>query len=240
MPSGSKCVAPTTTWMQRASRSKWLAQPSPRRKRACASIRTATNRACRQSADLLACRRSRASQPDGLLGSGLSLSHRLRQPGTCKRNLKFSIPRGDAMNRMNRAVCRSLCSHRRAWAQGCPDARTNSKWKIAQPETVSDVSVIVVHKTTVPDWLEAVGTVRAAQTSQVASQMMGNIRDIRVQEGDRVQSRPNPCDDRRFPAARRGGAGHGRRCCGRKRGLRCGFGPCARRSDAEALPATLR
>ena len=41
-------------------------------------------------------------------------------------------------------------------------------------ETVSDVAVIIVHKTTVPDWVEAVGTVRAAQTSQVASQMMGN------------------------------------------------------------------
>ncbi len=43
-------------------------------------------------------------------------------------------------------------------------------------------------KTAVPDWLEAVGTVRAAQTSQIASQMMGTIRDIRVQEGDRVQA----------------------------------------------------
>ena len=56
------------------------------------------------------------------------------------------------------------------------------------PETVSNVSVIVAHKTTVPDWLEAVGTVRAAQTSQVASQMMGNIVEMRAHEGDRVQS----------------------------------------------------
>jgi RND family efflux transporter MFP subunit len=56
------------------------------------------------------------------------------------------------------------------------------------PETLSNVSVVVVHKTTVPDWLEAIGTVRAAQTSQIASQMMGDIRDIRVQEGDRVQA----------------------------------------------------
>jgi RND family efflux transporter MFP subunit len=58
----------------------------------------------------------------------------------------------------------------------------------APPETVSNVSVIVAQKTTVPDWLEAVGTVRAAQTSQVASQMMGNIVEIRAHEGDRVQS----------------------------------------------------
>ena len=48
--------------------------------------------------------------------------------------------------------------------------------------------MIVAQKTTVPDWLEAVGTVRAAQTSQVASQMMGNIVEIRAHEGDRVQS----------------------------------------------------
>ena len=48
--------------------------------------------------------------------------------------------------------------------------------------------MIVAHRTTVPDWLEAVGTVRAAQTSQIASQMMGNILEIRAQEGDRVQS----------------------------------------------------
>ena len=53
---------------------------------------------------------------------------------------------------------------------------------------MSDVAIISVHKTTVPDWMEAVGTVRAAQTSQVASQMMGNLREIRAQEGDRVQA----------------------------------------------------
>jgi RND family efflux transporter MFP subunit len=55
-------------------------------------------------------------------------------------------------------------------------------------ETVSNVSVIVVQKTAVPDWLEAVGTVQAAQNSQVSSQMMGNIMEIRAHEGDRVQN----------------------------------------------------
>ena len=58
----------------------------------------------------------------------------------------------------------------------------------AAAETVSNVSVMVAQKTTVPDLLEAVGTVRAGQTSQVASQMTGNIVEIRVHEGDRVQS----------------------------------------------------
>jgi len=55
-------------------------------------------------------------------------------------------------------------------------------------ETVSNVPVTVAQKTTVPDWVEAVGTLRAAQTSQVSSQMMGNIIEIRAHEGDRVES----------------------------------------------------
>lgn len=68
---------------------------------------------------------------------------------------------------------------------GCTsDRRTEA----AAPQTVSNVSVIVARKMNLPDWLEAVGTVRAAQTSQVASQMMGNILEIRAHEGDRVQN----------------------------------------------------
>ena len=57
----------------------------------------------------------------------------------------------------------------------------------ASPETLSEVSVIAVQKTTVPDWLQAVGTVRAAQTSQVSSRATGNILEVRAHEGDRVQ-----------------------------------------------------
>jgi len=58
----------------------------------------------------------------------------------------------------------------------------------AAMETVSNVTVIVAQKTTVPDLCEAVGTMRAAQTIQVSSQMMGNIIEIRSHEGDRVQN----------------------------------------------------
>jgi RND family efflux transporter MFP subunit len=60
--------------------------------------------------------------------------------------------------------------------------------ELVAPETVSNVSVIVAQKTAVPDWLESVGTVQAAQTSQVSSQLMGNIVEIRAHEGDRVQN----------------------------------------------------
>jgi RND family efflux transporter MFP subunit len=56
------------------------------------------------------------------------------------------------------------------------------------PEAVSGVSVIVAQDRTIPDWLEAVGTVQAAQTSAVASQMMGTILQVNVREGDRVRT----------------------------------------------------
>lgn len=54
------------------------------------------------------------------------------------------------------------------------------------PETVRDVSVLSVQRANVPDLLEAVGTVRAIETSQLASQMSGNLMEVRVNEGDRV------------------------------------------------------
>ena len=57
----------------------------------------------------------------------------------------------------------------------------------ASPEIVRNVPVLTVQPTEVPDLLEAVGTVRAVQTSTLASQMMGNIVEIQVHEGDRVQ-----------------------------------------------------
>jgi RND family efflux transporter MFP subunit len=57
----------------------------------------------------------------------------------------------------------------------------------ASPETVRNVSVFTVQRAEIPDLLEATGTVRAAKTSDLASQMMGNIIEIRVHEGERVQ-----------------------------------------------------
>ena len=48
------------------------------------------------------------------------------------------------------------------------------------PETMRNISVLAVQQATVPDLLDAVGTLRAAQTGEVASQMMGNIVEIRA------------------------------------------------------------
>jgi RND family efflux transporter MFP subunit len=52
---------------------------------------------------------------------------------------------------------------------------------------VSNVAVVSAQTATVPDVIEAVGTLRAAETSQLAAQMMGNIVEVRVREGDHVQ-----------------------------------------------------
>jgi RND family efflux transporter MFP subunit len=71
------------------------------------------------------------------------------------------------------ALCLSGCS-------------TERQAKIPSAETVRDVSVLALKEASIPDELEAVGTVRAAQTSDLASQMMGNIVEIRVHEGDQV------------------------------------------------------
>ncbi len=67
---------------------------------------------------------------------------------------------------------------------GCSSERQSVS---AAPEIVSDVSVISAQRANIPDLVEAVGTLRAAETSQLAAQMMGNIVEIRVREGDRVQ-----------------------------------------------------
>lgn len=57
----------------------------------------------------------------------------------------------------------------------------------AAPETVSNLSVLSAQAANIPDVVEAVGTLRAAETSQLAAQMMGNIVEIRVHEGDQVK-----------------------------------------------------
>ena len=68
---------------------------------------------------------------------------------------------------------------------GCSNER---RIQAADPETVGNVPIVVAQKTTIPDWLEAVGTVRAVQTSQLASQIMGNIVAVQAHEGERVES----------------------------------------------------
>lgn len=74
-----------------------------------------------------------------------------------------------------------------ALAAGMLGCSSENHASTVAPETITGVAVITAQPTTVPDWLEAVGTVRAVQSAQIASQTAGNILEIRVHEGDRVQ-----------------------------------------------------
>jgi membrane fusion protein, multidrug efflux system len=56
----------------------------------------------------------------------------------------------------------------------------------AAPEVVSGLQLVSVERVVIPDAVEAVGSVRAAQTTQIAAQVMGAIVTINVREGDRV------------------------------------------------------
>ncbi len=56
----------------------------------------------------------------------------------------------------------------------------------AAPEVVSGLQVVSAELAVIPDVVKAVGTVRAAQTTQIAAQVMGNIVALNVREGDRV------------------------------------------------------
>jgi RND family efflux transporter MFP subunit len=67
---------------------------------------------------------------------------------------------------------------------GCSSERQSVSTAL---ETVSNVSVVSAQTANIPDVVEAVGTLRAAETSQLAAQMMGNIVEVRVREGDHVQ-----------------------------------------------------
>jgi RND family efflux transporter MFP subunit len=64
---------------------------------------------------------------------------------------------------------------------------TDQKVAADAPEVVRNVDVAVATTASVPDVLEAVGTVRAFETSQLSSQVMGTLVVVRVREGDRIR-----------------------------------------------------
>jgi RND family efflux transporter MFP subunit len=82
------------------------------------------------------------------------------------------------------AIATLACAVLSLTSVGCSGKRQIAN---AAPETVSNVPVVSAQATNIPDVVKAVGTVRAAETSQLAAQMMGNIVALRVREGDHVQ-----------------------------------------------------
>jgi RND family efflux transporter MFP subunit len=101
-----------------------------------------------------------------------------------QRKLESAIVWGNAMNTTNTGLSLGILAV--AAVLGLSSCSTEHHAKVSSTETVRDVSVLAVKKANIQDVLEAVGTVRAAQTSDLASQMMGNIVEIRVHEGNRV------------------------------------------------------
>lgn len=94
------------------------------------------------------------------------------------------------MNSMNAAlklITLTLATLTLASAVGLAGCSSERPHAAPSAETMRNVPVLAVQRGTVPDLVEAVGTVRAAQSSDLASQMMGTIVEIRVREGDRVR-----------------------------------------------------
>jgi RND family efflux transporter MFP subunit len=67
---------------------------------------------------------------------------------------------------------------------GCSDTHVDAA---SAPDVVRKVPVVTAQIAHIPDLLEASGTVSSAETSSLASQIMGTIVEVRVHEGDRVQ-----------------------------------------------------
>ena len=71
-----------------------------------------------------------------------------------------------------------------AMLAGCSESKPPAQ---AAPEKVHGVAVMQVQKVTVPDVVEAPGTVQAVLSAQLASQVMGTITRVNVHEGDHVR-----------------------------------------------------
>jgi len=76
-----------------------------------------------------------------------------------------------------------------SWLAGLSACSNDKQHATAPPEIVHDVTLLTAQKTMVPDCTEATGTVRAAQSAQLSSQVMGAITRVNVHEGDQVRQR---------------------------------------------------
>jgi len=66
---------------------------------------------------------------------------------------------------------------------------SSEKGSVARkPENAGKVSVVKISNSTVPDVLNAVGTVQAAETAQLAPQIMGTVVTVHVREGDLIRA----------------------------------------------------
>jgi RND family efflux transporter MFP subunit len=66
---------------------------------------------------------------------------------------------------------------------GCGEKKTPA----VQAEKVRDVAVVQVARTTVPDTIDAVGSVRADQAAQLSAEIVASVRSVNAVEGKRVR-----------------------------------------------------
>jgi RND family efflux transporter MFP subunit len=70
---------------------------------------------------------------------------------------------------------------------GLTACKSEKKPSTTDVDVASDIQSVTVSQSTVPDMLESVGTLHAAETAQLASQTMGTVVSVNVREGDRVR-----------------------------------------------------
>src|SRR5208283_5107437 len=127
--------------------------------------------------------RSGASRQGRLLAGGISHERQLCRSGTGDWHVDSRFSGGDAM--MNRTMLIGpVAVFAIATLVACSENKPAAQ---ARAERVHGVAVMQVQKATVPDVVEATGTVRAALSAQLASQVMGTITRVNVHEGDRVR-----------------------------------------------------
>ena len=72
------------------------------------------------------------------------------------------------------------------WMSGCGEAPRETKQEA--PAAAVPVSIVAAREQEWPSVYEASGTVRARTTSDIAAKLMGYVREVKVQTGDRVQA----------------------------------------------------
>jgi len=70
---------------------------------------------------------------------------------------------------------------------GLTSCSSDSKRVVVEAETLHGIPLVTAQERKVPDTFEAVGTVRARQTAQMASEVTGYVLSINVREGDVVK-----------------------------------------------------
>ena len=63
----------------------------------------------------------------------------------------------------------------------------DSQHATVTPEVLHKVTLLTAQKAMAPEYIEATGTVRAAQSALLSSQVMGTVARVNVREGDRVR-----------------------------------------------------